>query len=609
MKPHGKGMKAQSGLAMLALVAVLTMGSLWWLMKGLSQPINHTAAHRAHNAKVLHETKAALIGYVAAKAATPGENDPGSLPCPEAAGFIGNPNDEGKAASNCSLPAIGRLPWRTLGIPKPLDAAGEPLWYVVSPGWAKPNSTTNTIINSNTAGQLSVDGVESVAVIIAPGQRLQVATSANCIARNQSRNVPSPTMDFRDYLECQNATPADLVFASNDAVGPFNDQVLAVTTAEIMPAIEAAAASRFERELAPLIRSAYSSSDPNHPNPAWPATKAVLPFAAQFENPTGADFRGEVGRYRGLLPFVRSQTACTCVPAGNCECTPTACTGGGKDCDPGFVRWTGATDPTMSGPDVHNADCDRSDFQIDCVFYLRVPLLGGPPSSVAFTVNGMRARHVGRSLKQFQPEAPMPGVLPAGRTLTGTLNADSTATITLSGFADTSDAGGGGLVGNLLCGISGLLALTLGCAQDSIRIPYTVLVDHPILDRNHPQYGWFHRNMWHHVSFFAIAGEIAPDGSGICTSPFTGASSDCLTVKFTVANDTHRGLLLIAGRRLPGQNARPNGDFSHWFEGDNGNDSNGRIYTVREPIGISPDYIPLTVNRTFNDRVAVIDKN
>jgi hypothetical protein len=598
VKPLGSGKKAQRGIAMLALVAILVTGSLWWLIAGLSQASNRTAHKRAHNAKVLQEAKTALIGYVATKTATPGENDPGSLPCPEAPGFVGDPANEGKAAGNCTLPAVGRLPWRTLGIPKPLDTVSEPLWYVVSPGWAKPNSTTNTVINSNTPGQITVDGVESVAVIIAPGQRLEVPASASCPARNQTRNVPSAAIDFRDYLECQNATPADLTFASSDPVGPFNDQVLAVTTAEIMPIIEAAVASRFEHELAPLIRSAYSSNDTNNPNPAWPATGPVLPFAAQFGNPTSADFIGEDGRYRGLLPFVRSQKACTCTPAGNCECTPTACAGG-ADCGPDFVRWTGAA-PTMSGPNIHSPSCSHNNLQIDCTFYVRMPLLGGPPSSVAFTLNGMTARRVGRALKQFQPEAPMPGVLPSGRTLTGRLNSDSTATITLSGSADTSDAGGGGLVGNLLCSITGLLGLILGCAEDSIRIPYTVLVDHPIVDKDNMQYGWFHRNNWHHVSYYMIAREIAPDGSGSCVTPAAGSSADCLTVKYSVSADKHRGLIMIAGRRLPGQNARPNGLFDHWFEGENGNAADGVIYTVREP--------GMTINRTFNDRIAVIDK-
>src|SRR6185295_15594344 len=253
----------QRGLAMLALVAIVVMGSLYWLMSGLAQPANRTAAKRAQNAKVLQNAKAALIGYVAMNAATPGgplitDDNPGSLPCPEAPGYIGDPVNEGKTSGSCTLPAVGRLPWRTLGIEKPLDAASEPLWYIVSPGWAKPNPGGNTVINSNTAGQITVDGAEAVAVIIAPGERLNIPASANCMARNQARSVPSPAIDFRDYLDCQNATPADLAFTSSDPVGPFNDQVLAVTPADVLPVIEAAVAKRFERVFAPQIVGAYS---------------------------------------------------------------------------------------------------------------------------------------------------------------------------------------------------------------------------------------------------------------------------------------------------------------------------------------------------------------
>lgn len=75
---------------------------------------------------------------------------------------------EGVAAASCSLPAVGRLPWRTLSLDKLTDAAGEPLWYVVSPGWAKPNNTAHTVINSNTPRQLTVDGVASDSVALIP---------------------------------------------------------------------------------------------------------------------------------------------------------------------------------------------------------------------------------------------------------------------------------------------------------------------------------------------------------------------------------------------------------------------------------------------------------
>lgn len=597
--------KAQSGLAMLALVAFVVMGSLWWLMSGLSQASNRTAQKRAHNAKVLQEAKTALIGYVVAKTATPGENDPGALPCPEADARVGNPDQEGIAASNCTLPAVGRLPWRTLGIPKLVDAAGEPLWYVASPGWAKPAPLTNTVINSNTPGLISVDGLESVAAIIAPGERLIVPASANCPARTQVRNTPSPGIDFRDYLECQNATLADLTLAGSDPVGPFNDHVLAVTTAEIMPSIEAAVASRFAHELAPLIRSAYSNSDVNNPNPAWAGTgHPVLPFAAAFGNPTTATLGGVDGVYRGLLPFVRSRKPCACDPATNpapCECLPTACTGG-VDCDPDFVRWIDE-DPTMTGPNIRNANCNVSFslLEIRCDFNIWVPLLGGPADH-SFTVAGMRARRVGRALKQFQPEAPMPGVDKAGRALTGRLNSDSSATIALSGSVASSGISGG-LLDRLVCGITSALALFWGCAEGTIIIPHTVLVDHRIVNRDDQQNGWFHRNMWHHASYYMIAREMAPDASGSCIpagTPPSGASSACLTVSYTPVPDRYRGLMMISGRRLAGQAARPNGTFSEWFEGDNGNFADGVIYTVREP--------GLAINRTFNDRIAVIDK-
>jgi hypothetical protein len=594
---------AQRGLAMVALVAMVVMGSLYWLMSGLAQPANRTALKRAQNAKILQNAKAALIGYVVTQTAKAGQNDPGSLPCPEAPGFVGDPNQEGIAAGSCTLPAVGRLPWRTLGIDKPLDAASEPLWYAVSPGWAKPSPLANTLINSNTLGQLTVDGIEAVAVLIAPGERLNIPTSANCVARNQARAVPSPAIDYRDYLDCHNATPADLTFTSSDPVGPFNDQVLAVTTVDILPVIEAAVASRFERELAPLIRSAYSNSDGNNPNPAW-ASRPLLPFAATFGNPSTADFKGTTGTYRGLLPLVRTYKGCTCTPAGSCECSPTACTAGPADCDSTFVTFQ-APNPTMSGSNIFSPSCSRSATQINCSYYVRQPLFGGGVDQ-PFSLASITLSNVGGALKTFQPEAPMPGVTPPGRALTGVVNADGSATVTLNGNVDSSTLSGG-LLGNVLCSISGALALTLGCKQGNITIPNTILVDHPVIDASNMQYGWFARNQWQHVSYYAVAQEIAPDGSSTCISPAVNSNSDCLTAKFSHQNngdDRNRGLIVIAGRRLNGQAVRPNGSVADWFEGENADFSTAqaaRIYTLRDP--------SMAVNRTFNDRIAVIDKN
>src|SRR6185436_12377960 len=128
---------------------------------------DYTAAKRLYNQAVMNRAKQALIGYVAAQAAHIGENNPGALPCPEASGYYGDATNEGKTASSCTLPKVGRYPWKTIGTEKFLDADGEPLWYVVSSGWAYTSS--NTVINSECvnaasglgcwSGQLTVDGV------------------------------------------------------------------------------------------------------------------------------------------------------------------------------------------------------------------------------------------------------------------------------------------------------------------------------------------------------------------------------------------------------------------------------------------------------------------
>jgi len=604
---------AQRGLAMLALVAMVVMGSLYWLMSGLAQPANRTAAKRAQNAKVLQNAKAALIGYVAMNTATPGatitDDNPGSLPCPESPGNVGNPTQEGIAAPSCStLPAVGRLPWRTLGIEKPLDAAAEPLWYIVSPGWAKLNPGGNTVINSNTAGQITVDGVEAVAVIIAPGAQLNIPGSANCVARNQARNAPSPAIDYRDYLDCQNATPADLVFTSSDPVGPFNDQVLAVTTVEILPVIEAAVAQRFERVFAPQIVGAYSNIDGT--NSAWPTTGSVLPFAVPLTDPTTSNLKGTrtssggpgtTGTYQGLLPLNRVRTRCTPVSPAT-ECTPAACTPGqGCDSSTAFIGWSGTA--TMSGAagDFYSPSCTVNPDKIDCTFHVRVPLLGAPPSSVNFTLTA-NADNVGMGLRQLQTNVPMSGVLSAGRSAQGALTAIGAATITLTGQADTSDLGSCGLlclVTNTLCSLP-LTGALFNCLKDTISVPISMIIDHPLVDPNDNTYNWFLRNKWHEVTYYAVAPKVAPGDTGVCTT-----GTDCLTVNYR--GNTYRGLLAFGGRRLsttaPSQ-TRPATSVTDLFEGTNsavGNATPLAPFAGRDPT--------LMVNRTFNDRIAVIDSN
>jgi hypothetical protein len=99
---------AQRGVILFALLAALAVAATALLVAALGAS-GSRAAERMRNAAVLGHAKEALIGYVAERAVQPGENNPGRLPCPEAAGYVGTAR-EGIAAGSCALPALGRLP-------------------------------------------------------------------------------------------------------------------------------------------------------------------------------------------------------------------------------------------------------------------------------------------------------------------------------------------------------------------------------------------------------------------------------------------------------------------------------------------------------------------
>jgi len=579
--------RLQRGAALLVLLAVLVLGASWFLVSrldALSAGI-FTASHRNHNALVLSQAKQALIGYVAMNAAQSGENNPGRFPCPEAAGNIGGVN-EGIAAAACTLPAVGRLPWKTLGLDKLVDASSEPLWYVVSPGWAI--TAGNLVINSNTIGTLKVDGQQNaaVALIIAPGVAMNVP-SAGCTARNQTRANPSPTIDALDYIECFDTTVTPPTFTTTGPTTSFNDQVVRISVADVMPAIEAAIAHRFQRDIAPLIRSTYSNSDPANPNPRWPANP-LLPFALSFANPTAAASYapGVTHGTQGILPLSYSETA----PNSGTPCTPSAAD---PRCQPLFVAWTGGT---LSGPSIKSPSCTvvttvttPVTTRLDCTFYYTCNPVCTPPT-INYTIQA-QAANVGTSLRQINMSATI-GSANVSATLgnaTGALDNSGSASLTLTGTATPN--GLGGLFANLFCGLP--LISPLGCKQSLISVPIGVLADHPILDPTNATYSWFLRNKWHEVSYYAVAPGIAPGGGGSCTT-----SISCLRVTYHPSDGKQRGLIFIAGRPL-GSQVRPPTAVSDLLEGANAG-------------GTSPFELrsaTLQINRSFNDRIIVVDSN
>ena len=119
-------------------------------------------------AEALAQAKEALIGY-AINVQFPNSNScyntfthinncprPGELPCPDT-------NNDGSADS-CSNQSdrLGRLPWKTLGLPDLRDGSGERLWYAVSNNFKNnPRGNCYTAgssgcLNSDTMGTISV---------------------------------------------------------------------------------------------------------------------------------------------------------------------------------------------------------------------------------------------------------------------------------------------------------------------------------------------------------------------------------------------------------------------------------------------------------------------
>ncbi len=590
----------QRGAALLALLAVIALAASWFLVKQLNTESGAIAAARTNrNAVVLNKAKQALIGYIAAQAAKDGENNPGAIPCPENPGdFDSTTGRQGLVGTSCGTTTIGRFPWRTLGLDRLVDSSGEPLWYVVGPGWGVATGS-NTVINSNSVGQLAVDGVpnSAVALLIAPGPAFSAAAApaAGCSAWSQVR-LPTGTPDWRNYLECENASsPANATFVTTGPSGSFNDQVVTITVADVLPAIEAAIASRIEREIAPQLRTAYSGG-------SWSgaSTAPALPFAALFADPSISAMQGVFVAAglpnQGLLPLTHSETS----PTSGVPCTP-----GVSDprCDPNFVLWTSASISVSGFVPISPVACSTTTpSQVNCTYYYQCFLwmCGVPGGTItSFTITAV-ASNVGMAMRQLNANAAITNINPGSVTFSpsASLNSDGSATVNIS--ATTTPPATGSLLSNLLCGISGFWSFFIGCAQHTVSVPITVLADHPLLDASATGVGasgWFLRNRWHEVAYYATASGFAPNGAKSCTPNTT-----CLTVAYhrdaTGAVDAgrQRAIIVLAGRALTGQ-TRPTAVPTDYLEGANtGSDLSFEVRSAA-----------LTNNRSFNDRIAVLD--
>ena len=254
----------QNGQALLALLLILGIGFAA-LIYGLVSPASLSLpTDKATNA-ALALAKEGLIGYAARDG-----NRPGSLPCPDT-------NNDGSAqlfAGSFCPSEVGRLPWRTLGLPDLRDGSGERLWYAVSRDFSR-NPSAAPALNSDTAGQLTISGTAPannvIAIVFAPGP----------VVRSQVRD-PANVNTAANYLEGGNDANGATTFTTGAVSDTFNDKLLAITSDALFPVVE----MRVAREARAVLQAFFSAN-------------GFFPFANAYSD---SSYQCTNNQYSGRVP-------------------------------------------------------------------------------------------------------------------------------------------------------------------------------------------------------------------------------------------------------------------------------------------------------------------
>ena len=238
---------SQRGQAVLITLLVVLGVGLSLLTASATRSVSVQVRAETNTRAALADAKQALVGRAIA------DNDrPGSLPCPDAVTNVaGNVPDDGIAdafVGNDCPSYIGRLPWRTLGLPDLRDETGERLWYALSSRFRDHVSAQP--INSDTKGNRLVyakDNAvvlapEAVAVIFAPGtplgNQVRDTVAALCAVTGtviQNRLCATNYLDTASGVS--NASGTGPYIAAPRSTS-FNDRVAVLTTAELIPPVE-----------------------------------------------------------------------------------------------------------------------------------------------------------------------------------------------------------------------------------------------------------------------------------------------------------------------------------------------------------------------------------
>lgn len=305
----------QKGVVLIIIVLTLVMGTIVFIISQLDG--NGLKIERdKKTSAALAEAKRALLGYSFGVNLSIAGRRPGDLPCPDnyPLGHINEGTSGSIAGTTCNLNALGRLPWKTLGIADLRDGSGERLWYAVSTNYKNNTrtncTTTNTAgcLNSDTNGTINLrnasgtiinDGTNSsaaIAVVIAPGSPLQrqdnlvqnrTLTNYNAASHYLDNTATEDNSDFVDsgsngFIngEIKNAAQQITV----------NDKMIAISKQDLMPLLEKRVANEVLR-----CMNAYAAA---------PVTGAVgtYPWPAKLNSALPPLYAGTPNNFFGRVP-------------------------------------------------------------------------------------------------------------------------------------------------------------------------------------------------------------------------------------------------------------------------------------------------------------------
>ncbi|MDJ0709956.1 MAG: hypothetical protein QNJ14_06190 [Woeseiaceae bacterium] len=324
MNRTSAGLHRQRGAALLLLMLGVILATATVLVATVNVD-TLKQRRQALSLDTLGQARAALLDYalVSARLTPSGAH---GLPCPDidsTGGFL-----EGEAhTSACGVDGetvIGRLPWRTLGLPPLKDGSAECLWYVVSGSWKHAAGATAPMINADTNGQIQMASVDTGLLLAgaAPEDRPVAAIiAAMTPVDRQSRPAATAGMQCSDplrtsdYLEDDSGSGSSnsALLGSPDVIDRLglaaeanelhNDRIALISRGDIADRIHASPGFRADMRSLGLAAAAciaeYAASNPGGVTDRrmpWPAPVALPDYRQdnQYDDSAGAQLAGRL---------------------------------------------------------------------------------------------------------------------------------------------------------------------------------------------------------------------------------------------------------------------------------------------------------------------------